>query len=320
MTSSGVATFDPTLSDIITMAYRATGTLGIEQTASAVQLVNGRNLLNMMLKAWSATGMHCWTVEEGILFLQKSQSRYSLGLASTDHMTDAYDFASTTLSAAEAAGQTDLSVTSITGIANGDYLGIELDDGTMQWTTVNGAPSGTTVTAAVALTGAAASGNRVVAYTSKLIRPLKIVNARSYYYSDEREVEMVDLSHLDYQRLPSKTTAASPVVQWAYQPKLPLGIVNVWTDPADVDYAMRFTWHRPIYDFTATTETADVPAEWQEALVFNLAHRLIPSTGCPAARSKEIKELASQAFAIVFSHDREWHSTLFQPSDEGWSD
>jgi hypothetical protein len=68
----------------------------------------------------------------------------------------------TTLGGAEAAAQTDLTVAAITGVASGDIIGILLDDGTTHWTTVNGAPSGSTITITAALPSDAASGNRVV--------------------------------------------------------------------------------------------------------------------------------------------------------------
>lgn len=317
MTSSGVATFNLTLTEIITEAYQKLGTLPVEEAATAAQLVTGRRNLNLMLKAWMGTGLHVWTTEEAILFTQANQARYSIGLTSTDHMTDAYDFASTTLTADAAAAAATITVDSITDIAASDYLGIELDDGTFQWTTVNGAPSGTTVTPAVVLTGAASSGNRVIAYTTKILRPLKIVNARAYQYSDERETEMTDLSHLDYQRLPTKTNTSSQPVQWFYQPKIPLGVMSIYSTPSDVDFGVRFTYHRPIFDMTANSETADVPAEWQEALVYNLAVRLSSNVSCPADRLANIKELAASSLGLVLSHDREPQSILYQPDFEG---
>lgn len=320
MTSSGTATFNPTIQEIITEAYQKLGTLPIEEQASNAQLVTGRRNLNMMLKAWMGTGLHVWTTEEAILFTQASQPRYSLGLTSSDHMTDAYDFASTTLTANKSSGATTLTVASIADIASADYLGIELDSGSFQWTTVNGAPSGTTVTPTAALTGAASSGNRVIAYTSKIIRPLKIVSGRAFKYDDERETEMDDLSHLDYQRLPLKSTTSSQPVQWHYQPKLPLGIMNIYSTPSDVAFGVRFTYHRPIYDVTASTETADVPAEWQEALVYNLALRLSTNVSCPADRLEKIEKMAQTSLGLVLSYDREPQSILFQPDFEGMGD
>lgn len=68
----------------------------------------------------------------------------------------------TTLNGAEAAAQTVVTVTTVTGIASGDVVGLELDDGSTHWTTVNGSPAGSDVTLTDALPSGAASGNRIV--------------------------------------------------------------------------------------------------------------------------------------------------------------
>ena len=62
-----------------------------------------------------------------------------------------------------AASKDDLTidVNSISGLADDDSIGITLDDGTLQWTTVNGTPAGDTVTLAEALPDDAAIGNVV---------------------------------------------------------------------------------------------------------------------------------------------------------------
>jgi hypothetical protein len=44
----------------------------------------------------------------------------------------------------------------VTGVATTYNIGVQLDDGTFQWTTVNGAPSGFTVTLTAVLTDSAA--------------------------------------------------------------------------------------------------------------------------------------------------------------------
>jgi hypothetical protein len=59
--------------------------------------------------------------------------------------------AKTTTTGSLAAGGHNLAVTAITGFSNGDNIGVILDDGSQLQTTINGAPSGTTIvmTAAV---------------------------------------------------------------------------------------------------------------------------------------------------------------------------
>lgn len=86
------------------------------------------------------------------------QSRHLWQLATR---TTGYYRLSTTLTANAASGATALTVSSITGFADNDEIEVTLDSGTVQATTVNGAPAGTTINIDDALTHAAASGNVV---------------------------------------------------------------------------------------------------------------------------------------------------------------
>ncbi len=69
---------------------------------------------------------------------------------------------STTLTAGAATSATSLTVASIAGFANGDFIGIELDDGSQHQTTVNGTPAGSTINITDAMPSAAAIGNTVL--------------------------------------------------------------------------------------------------------------------------------------------------------------
>jgi hypothetical protein len=70
----------------------------------------------------------------------------------------------TTLSANASGGATSITVTAITNFADGDVIGIRLDDGTDHVTTINGAPAGSTINFDDAIPGSgvvATSGNDV---------------------------------------------------------------------------------------------------------------------------------------------------------------
>jgi hypothetical protein len=313
MTSSGIATFAPTVADYITRAYRECGVIHALETPSGEQYATGLFKLNAMTAEWGGAGKRVWSIERAILFLQKGQSRYQLGRTATDHATDRFDFASTTLTAAVAAGATALTVDSITDIAASDYLGIELDSGYFQFTTVNGAPAGSTVTATAALTGAAALGNRVVAYTTKIIRPLKVVQVSDFNYESLIETDKEMLANLDYQRMPNKTTNSSPFVQPFYQPKIPLGVMSIWQPPSDVKYAMTFSYQRPLFDFTTLTDTADFPPMWANAIIFGLAAELVPGNDVPPDRADIIFKMAIAKLQTATGNDIEPESILMQP-------
>lgn len=71
----------------------------------------------------------------------------------------------TTLSSGSSIGSTTVVLNSVAGIASGDVISIRLDDGSTDWTKVNGTPVGNAVTLLVGLTSAAASGNRATSNT-----------------------------------------------------------------------------------------------------------------------------------------------------------
>ena len=100
--------------------------------------------------------------ERGIWNLgQRVQRRNTSGSAQGYYVFGRTD---TTVNTNELTGQTSITVASITGIADGDTLGILLDDDSWHWSTVNGAPSGTTVVITDALPSAAGTGARFITH------------------------------------------------------------------------------------------------------------------------------------------------------------
>lgn len=65
---------------------------------------------------------------------------------------------STTLTAGEPTAEVNMVVASIAGFSNGDFVAVELDDGSQHQTTVNGVPAGSTIVIATGLPSAAAAG------------------------------------------------------------------------------------------------------------------------------------------------------------------
>ena len=231
MTTSGSVDFNATRNQIIRQAALDLGAISAGVTMGGEMLSDFDFRLNAMVKRWNATDLHVWTVAEATLFPQSEQVKYALGPSSADHATQSY--VRTTISAAEASGQTVLSVTSITGISANDNIGIEVDDGTIHWSTVSGAPSGGTVTIAAALDDSAAKGKNVFAYTTKIGRPLKIVAARRYDPDTARDVPITMAARLDYRALNDKT-GTGIVNQVFYDPQLTTGYLYLWYAPLAV--------------------------------------------------------------------------------------
>ena len=160
---------------------------------------------------------------------------------------------------------------SITGISNADRLGVELDSGIMHWSTVNGAPSGTTVASAAALATAAASGNRVFTYaptTAQGRRPLTILEAY-LRDSDSNDIPLAKMSLEEYEAIPSKIVDADPT-RYYYEATLTDGTIYLDTEPSDITKVIRLVYLSPIEDFDAAANTPDYDQNWYLPLVLGL--------------------------------------------------
>src|SRR6185312_5647019 len=172
--------------------------------------------LNMLVKALNATGLHIWTETEATLFLQPNQVAYTLGGSTTDHATES--FTATTLSASTASSATTITVTSTAGFAASYKVGVVLDSGSIFWTTESGAPSGSTITLASGLTGAASAGNAVYVYQTDIIRPLRVVSGRRFTFSGSLDTPMIMYARIDYRNLPNKTNTGT-ITTFFYAPR-----------------------------------------------------------------------------------------------------
>lgn len=70
-------------------------------------------------------------------------------------------FNETTIKTGASEGDSSIDVNSISGISDGDSIGINLDKDTVQWTVVSGIPAGDTVPLHQVLDGGAAAGSVV---------------------------------------------------------------------------------------------------------------------------------------------------------------
>lgn len=315
MSTSGSYDFTVSRDDVITEAYDEIGVLEEGETPSAEMTVAAARKLNMIVKMLVTKGHHLWALQDCVLFQVLSQQSYALGNAATDANWCAWDdYAQTTLSAAAAAAAASVTLTSATGFATGDKIGIVLDDGTIQWTTAT--MSSTTATLGAVLIGAAASGNVVFGYTNRIYRPMRIVTDtlfRRDINNNDTPITLIGMT--EYEMLTAKTQTGK-AIQAAYQPFLTSG--RLWTWPtADLSTdVLRFTVERAIQDFDLGTDNPDLPVEWALPLGLLLAMRLAGPNGA-AGEVPRIKALADEALDDVLNWDRDNASVKFQPDLRG---
>lgn len=307
MALSGSFDFTVTRDEIIQEAMERCGVLRLNKSANTDQLTSFGKSLNLRVKSLQAKGLNLHTYRDAFLFLEDGEDAYSLG-PTGDHATESY--VRTQLATDEAALSVSLGVDSITGISNGDNIGIQLDDGTLFWTTVNGAPAGSTVTITTGLPSAASTDNYIFVYTTKIQRPLKIYDMFRRDVSDnDVPVQLVSIS--EYRSLSRKTTEGR-VVQATYDPQITNSRLLVWPLTDTVTDVLGFVYKKPVDDFDAATNNAAFPVDWYEYLVMHLMPIVAMKFSLPLAERQQNLALLMEAEQSLW--DNEETTVRVQPS------
>jgi len=310
MTTSGSVDFTMTANELITASFKKLGIIAAEQSIQAHMLQDGIEAINLMLKSWQAQGLHLWLNEEGVIFFDVGKTDYLLG-PSGDEATTLDDFVGTTSSVAALSGATTITLTSVTGMVANDNIGIELDDGSRQWTTISSI-SGLVVTIAAALTDDVAVGNTVFTFTNLIDRPLRVSSARRKTYGEDNEIPTNEWSRQEYFDQPNKVSQGT-LVNWYYAPLLTNGRFYAWQTASSVNDYARITFERPIEDIDVSTETLDIPVEWLDTVIYNLAARLSDDYKVPIQREEKITLKAGSLLDQSLGFDEETGAMNIQP-------
>lgn len=297
MATSGSKNYTVNRTQLIESALKKLGVYDAGDTPSAEELDDANTALNVMVKSWSAMGLNVPWRETLTLFLQPDTRSYRIG-PSGDECTES--FVETTLSAAAALGATTISLTSTTGISASDRIGIKLDSGSIHWTTVVN-PATTSITTGLA--SAAASGNKVYAYTTKCNRPVRLVYAHTRDSSGiDNEVELT--GETAYRMLSNKGSGGRPN-QCYYQPTIDNGTLFVWpANSGGVDKLVLII--EPVVDdFDAASDNLDFPIEWARAIIFGLADDLGPEYGIQPKFQDRLERKARMLLEELMDHDVE---------------
>ena len=308
MPTSGSINLSASRDDIITEALEILGVLGEGVSPNSDQITSAARTLNYMVKAWQADGINLFAVQQVYLFLIKNQSAYSLIGTTTDHYTAS--FVETTTSAAASSGATTITVTSATGISASDKIGV-YQDSTMHWTTVNGAPSGSTVTLTAALTADVASGAVVYVYTSKANRPMRILEAVANDSGFDIPIHIG--SREEYFNQSDKGTD-SRVNTVYYDPQVTAPKLYVWPQADDERDYLKLYIQRTLEDFDASADVPDFPQEWYLPLAYNLAVLIAPKHGKSSSVLGGLAALARNEYERVKGFDTEATSIFLAPA------
>jgi hypothetical protein len=311
MATSGSVSFTLTASQIINKAMGKIGIKVAEQDLSASEFQDGLDALNMMIKAWAAQGLHLWSKDEGVLFLDAGKSNYLLG-PEGDEAARLDDFIGTGTTSGNIAPDTVISVLSTEGMSIDDSAGVELDDNTRHWTTIVSVDSLTQITITTGLPSASKSGNSVYTFTSLIERPQRILNCRRKTFNEENEIPVTSWSRQEYFNQVNKTSQGT-VVNCYYSPQLNNGRAYVWQTASRVTDLLLFTFERQLEDVLLGDDNIDFPTEWLEAVVYNLAFRLSDDYDAPAQKVANVAQKAVKFLDDLLGWDEEMDSINLQP-------
>ena len=304
MATSSSTDFNVTRNELIDGALRLIGKAGRGKTANAADIADAAQMLEMWVKhIQTKSGIRLWKQEEATLFVEKGTASYSIPGANCT-----LSYVTTAVKVAAASGASTIDVDSLAGISDADYIGIQLDDGTMQWTTVNGAPSGDTIALAANTTDTVAVDNVVYTYTTQIVRPLKIVDARRVGTSD---VPIDVVSREEYYAMPNKTSSGEVNMVY-YDPQLTTSTLKIWPTGNTAYDKVELTCMMPIEDFDSSNINPDLPQEWLLTIKFNLAALLGLEYGIDMRRQIYLDNKAYQLLEEVSSFDSEVGSVIFE--------
>jgi hypothetical protein len=290
-----------TAADIILGALEKLGVVEAGETPDTDDKALMLRELNKLVKQWShpadgSPGLQVGLRQVVYLFLAEGTREYLLGPSG---VRAAESYNTTTVDVAEASGQTTLSIAATTNMANSDIIGVELDDGSLHWSTVSSFSAGDTVTIAAATTAAASVGNRVFYYTPVSsqnylpFRPLEVITAMLRYYDgDGNAIDGTRLDVYSREELPAfeetadKSDMADPTAMFV-EPLRTQTRITLDAAAEDVAKLIRMVVLSPADDLDADTDSVAFPPEWFAALEWELAKRSAPSFRAPWGQTHE---------------------------------
>jgi hypothetical protein len=325
MTTSASWNYSLTALGIIDMALENLGILGEGDTASSAQSTTMLRRLNVVAKQFQgmndvSAGLKVHTRQRITLFLAKGQQTYQIGPASTDARS-ATTYGRTTVGTAYVSG-TSLVVTAASdtttfpgttiSMANSDFIGVELDDGTIGWTTIASIAGAPTITLTAGFSVAAASGNYVYWFTSRaqrfphietaVIRDENFKDTDLYIY---RDVTEYDADNAD-KYADSDTPGAILVEPLRITTKVTLDI-----QPTDVTKQIVMTVLYPAEDYDASSDDIAFPQEWLRPLSWALAFESHSVFGRKWTEGMELNR--KESLTIAKNLNPEVSNLYFQP-------
>lgn len=318
MATSGVFSFTVNRDQIIRDAMLNIGKLDELETPTAQDITDCNLKLNMLIKQWMGNsdyspGLKVYKRKWGYLFLSNSTNKYTVGPGGTG-WTNSFVHPLTTVTAASGAGS--ITVDSATGIATNYYIGIQLDSGALQWTTVSGV-AGTVISLTDNLSGQSSSGSQVYCYQTIAQQPINVETVVLRDQDDQDTPIRIMRTVQDYANLPSKVDTQNISDPTAIYYEFQLTNSNLYTDcgaAQDVTKYLVISFMEPVQDMVNPTDEFEYSQECFLALSWGLSKQIAPMYAMPWTR---VMQSNYESAVMIAGHkDAEVSTMFFQPGEE----
>jgi len=265
--------------------------------------------VNLAVLEMQAQGLHLTSYRVGYLFLQPNQYKYVI-----EDENSTNEYWSRQLTSDQVETDTVLAVSDTDDIQVDDIIGVTLDDGSLQWTTVSAYDSvALTVTLADALTGDAGEDNYIFNYRTALkqISRLQQIWRRDNYVND---VPISMIGQQEYDVLPFKTTSPGLPSQAYYFRGLPKGTLFLWTIPVNSTYIIGFWYESKLGQMKNQTDVMDLDQFYYPAFTYTVALRLCDVFAASAQVKASIQMTQEELMAQALSYDDEGLSVKISPN------
>ena len=124
------------------------------------------------------------------------------------------------------------------------------------------------------------TGTYNIGTSQTLNTPFPVRLLQAFRSETNAKIPMEIVGREEFNTLPT-SNSGSPI-KINYQPFINYGTVSFWPTPLSTNTTtVTLVYQRPFQYFTTSTETADFPEEWYNAIIYNLAVRLAPEWGVP---------------------------------------
>lgn len=267
------------------------------------------NVVNRCVLEMQAQGLHLTSYKVGYLFLQPNQYKYVI---EDENSTNEYWYRQ--LSENSISGQTVLEISDSQDLEVDDIIGITLDDGSIQWTTVSSINTVIpTVTVSDALTGDAGQSNQIFNYreTLRQISRIHQMWRRDNYVND---VPITQIGQQEYDVLPFKTTSPGLPSQWYYHRAIPKGVLYLWTVPINSTYIIGFWYESKLGQMKNPTDVMDLDQFYYPAFTYLIALRACDAFASSSEMKASIKSTFDELMAQALSYDDEGSPVKISPN------